>query len=299
MKPRPFAQVDVFSSEPYLGNPVAVVLDASGLTDDDMQRIARWTNLSETTFILPTTSSGADYRVRIFTPDGELPFAGHPTLGTAHAWLENGGTPRNMHGDGVIVQECGVGLVDIHHTPDAKIGPDTPLSFVAPPTTRSGELSDAHLERICTALGIPRDLVVDHQWVVNGPEWAAILLPTAQDVLDIVPDFSLASDLMVGVVGPYPEDADAPADYEVRGFAPAAGVTEDPVTGSLNASVGQWLTRTGHVTGGYTASQGTAMQRAGRVLVSPQDSNGDDGGTGGNVLVGGVTRALFRGTVFA
>lgn len=304
MKPRPFAQVDVFSSEPYLGNPVAVVLDAAGLTDDDLQRIARWTNLSETTFVLPPSpeaSAEADYRVRIFTTEGELPFAGHPTLGTAHAWLEHGGTPRGMHGDGIIVQECAAGLVDVHFTPDAKITPDTPLSFVAPPTTRSGALSDAELDLVCTTLGISRDLVVDHQWVVNGPQWAAVMLPSAQDVLDITPGTfpadagaaTSAADLAIGAVGPYGDngDSEAPADFEIRAFVPEAGVTEDPVTGSLNASVGQWLVRTGRVTGAYTVSQGTAIHRAGRILVTPTDD--------GDVLVGGVTRGLFRGTVLA
>ena len=280
-----FAQVDVFSVDPYLGNPVAVILDADGLTDEQMRRIARWTNLSETTFVLtpttdaPDTTRTADYRVRIFTPGGELPFAGHPTLGTAHAWLENGGVPRRP---GVIVQECTAGLVDVHHEP----GTDAPLAFTAPPTTRSGPLSDEVLARICTALRIGRADVVAHQWVVNGPEWAAVQLEDAQAVLDLVPDFSTVKDLDIGVFGFHDT-----ADIEIRAFTPGDGIGEDPVTGSLNASVGQWLFRTGKAHGPYTAFQGTVIGRTGRVQVTPADD--------GTVRVGGSTTTLFRGTAEA
>lgn len=284
MRTRPFAQVDVFSATPYRGNPVAVILDATDLTDDEMQGIARWTNLSETTFVLPSSqdaaAAGADYRVRIFTPVTELPFAGHPTLGTAHAWLENGGTPLQ---EGTVVQECGAGLVEISNAPDE------PLSFTAPETTRSGPVSEPDLARICEVLRIDRSLIADHQWVVNGPQWVAVALPSAQDVLNLRPDFSAHPDLEIGVVGPYSDstNGEGSIDYEVRAFIEGG---EDPVTGSLNASIGQWLVRTGQVTGPYVASQGTVLQRSGRVQVTP---------VGGNVLIGGPTTTLFRGTVLA
>ncbi|HIW92443.1 MAG TPA: PhzF family phenazine biosynthesis protein [Candidatus Corynebacterium avicola] len=286
MSTRPFAQVDVFSPTPYLGNPLAVILDATGLSDEQMQDVARWTNLSETTFVLPPTSQDADYRVRIFTPGGEVPFAGHPTLGTAHAWLENGGTPRQ---DGVVVQECGVGLVEIAVGSGDTAGE---LAFTAPPTVRSGAVSDADLERFCAALGIERDKVVDHQWGVNGPEWAVVKLPSAQDVLDLRPDFTDHPDLMIGVVGFYGDGNADGADVEVRAFAPVAGIDEDPVTGSLNASIGQWLLRSGQVTGTYTASQGTVMGRTGRVTVTPTED-------GGNVLIGGPVTTLIKGSIEA
>jgi len=178
---RPFAQVDVFSSTPYLGNPVAVVLDAEGLDQEGMQRLARWTNLSETTFVLPATTPEADYQLRIFTPNGELPFAGHPTLGTAHAWLEHGGQPQNPHR---VVQECPAGLVEVRRGEDL-------LSFAAPPTRRTGELEDDYLQATVAALGIPLNRVSSHQWVDNGPGWAVLRLPTAQEVLDVEPDLAL------------------------------------------------------------------------------------------------------------
>lgn len=278
----PFAQVDVFSDEPYRGNPVAVILDADDLTGDQMQRIAQWTNLSETTFVLsptPEAAQQADYHVRIFTPGGEIPIAGHPTLGTAHAWLENGGTPRQHD---TVVQECGAGLVHITRSTD-----DT-LSFTAPPTIRSGPLSDEDLATVRRSLGIEHATVVDHQWVVNGPEWAAIQLPSAQHVLDLTPDLDALGDLMLGVFGFHDPADPAAADLEIRAFAPALGVPEDPVTGSLNASVGQWLVRTGKVTGAYTAAQGTVLGRQGRVLITPDGT--------GNVRVGGPTVTLFRGS---
>ncbi|WP_420098216.1 PhzF family phenazine biosynthesis protein [Corynebacterium sp.] len=270
-----FAQVDVFSDDPYLGNPVAVVLDADGLSDDRMRRIARWTNLSETTFIVAPTADTADYRIRIFTPGGELPFAGHPTLGTAHAWLENGGVPQRP---GVIVQECAAGLVEVRHEPESP----APLSFTAPPTTRTGPLPDDVLTRICTALRIGRGDVVAHQWVVNGPQWAAVQLQDAQAALDLVPDFSTVNDLDIGVFG-----FRDTTGIEIRAFTPSDGIGEDPVTGSLNASVGQWLFRTGKIRGPYTAFQGTVIHRAGRVRVTPADD--------GTVRVGGATTTLFRG----
>lgn len=272
---RPFAQVDVFASEPYLGNPVAVILDGDGLTDDDMQKVARWTNLSETTFVLPPTTRTADYRLRIFTPTSELPFAGHPTLGSAHAWLENGGTPSDPE---VIVQQVAAGLVRVGQA-------DGILSFAAPATIRSGEIADADLDRFIAALGIARDQVIAHQWVDNGPGWAIIRLATAQEVLDLDPDLSLIPDAMVGAIGAYPDGAEHA--FEMRTFAPRVGLIEDPVCGSMGASVGQWLIRTGEVTGAYRVSQGARLGRAGSITISPDEA--------GNVWVGGVTTTQFRG----
>ena len=274
--PRAFAQVDVFSPTPYLGNPLAVVLDAEGLDDEAMQRVARWTNLSETTFVLPATIPGADYRLRIFTPEGELPFAGHPTLGSAHAWLENGGTPADPDR---IVQECAAGLIRVRRD-------GATLSFAAPATRRSGELDDDFLGRVVAAFGLTPDQVVSHQWVDNGPGWAVVRLATAQQVLDLEPDLSLIPEAMVGAIGAYPEGS--PHAFELRTFAPGVGVAEDPVCGSMNASVGQCLTRTGEVTGPYRVSQGRRLGRAGEISITPDPD--------GTVWVGGATTTLFRGT---
>jgi PhzF family phenazine biosynthesis protein len=252
---RPFQQVDVFTDVPYAGNPVAVVLDADGLDDETMQRVARWTNLSETTFLLAPTAAGADYRVRIFTPTQELPFAGHPTLGSCHAWLAAAGAARDR-----IVQECAAGLVDIRRTDDG-------LAFAAPPLVRSGPVDDELLDHIASVLGIGRGAIVDSQWVDNGPGWVAVLLASADAVLALRP---AGVDLDLGVVGPYADGA--PDAFEVRAFFPLHGATvEDPVTGSLNASLAEWLLRTGRATSPYTARQGTAIGRAGRVHVSQDD----------------------------
>jgi len=272
---RRFAQVDVFSSTQYLGNPVAVVLDADGLDADMMQRVARWTNLSETTFVLPASSAEADYRLRIFTPGGELPFAGHPTLGSAHAWLESGGIPRDP---AMIVQEVEAGLISIRRDGDL-------LSFAAPPTTRSGDLDEQYVGQIAEAFGIQRSKILAHQWVDNGPGWAVVRLATAQEVLDLTPDLARIPDAMVGAIGAYPEGADHA--FEMRTFAPALGIAEDPVCGSMNASVGQWLVRSGAVAGGYRVSQGSRLGRAGDIVITV----GDDG----SVWVGGSTTTLFRG----
>jgi PhzF family phenazine biosynthesis protein len=253
---RPFAQVDVFTDTPYAGNPVAVVLDGSGLSDDEMQRFAAWTNLSETTFVLPPAAE-ADYRVRMFTPALELPFAGHPTLGTCHAWLEAGGTPAR---DGAVVQECGAGLVTVRRTPDG-------LAFAAPPLVRSGPVEESLVRHVASVLGIAQDDVVDAEWVDNGPGWVGVLLESADAVLALRPG---TVDLDVGAVGPYPSGAEAA--FEVRAFFPVRGATvEDPVTGSLNASLAEWLVRTGRAEAPYVASQGTAVGRAGRVHVSRDD----------------------------
>lgn len=272
---RAFAQVDVFSAEPLRGNPVAVVLDAEGLDDEAMQRFASWTNLSETTFVLPPTHAAADYRLRIFTPGGELPFAGHPTLGSAHAWLEAGGVPRR----GDVVQECAAGLVPV------RVG-DGRTAFAAPPTLRTGPLEPALLGRVVRALGLTPDAVVDHRWVDNGPGWLAVRLGSAREVLDLDLDASLVPELMVGVVGAHPDGS--PHAVEVRAFCPAIGVAEDPVTGSLQAGLAQWLVGDGVLPPRYTATQGTRLGRAGVVHVSAED----DG-----TWVGGRSTTLVRGTV--
>ena len=277
-----FAQVDVFSATPYLGNPVAVVLDADALSDDQMQRIARWTNLSETTFVLKPTTPAADYRLRIFTPGGELPFAGHPTLGSAHAWLENGGTPQAAD---ALVQECGAGLVSIRVESNSQGNAN--LAFKAPPTLRTGPLEPELVGRIAAAFGIAESEIVAHQWVDNGPGWACAQLASAAQVLSLEPKFDAGSDLKLGVIGAYP--AGSAAAFEVRAFAPAMGLFEDPVTGSLNASIAQWLFRTGAVSGSYAASQGQRLGRQGIINLEQDDS--------GEVWVGGATATCIRGTI--
>ncbi len=275
MTARGFRQVDVFADVPYAGNPVAVVLDADGLDVEMMQRFARWTNLSETTFLLPAQDPAADYRLRIFTPGGELPFAGHPTLGSCSAWLEAGGVPRR---DDVVVQECGAGLVDVRRTRHS-------LAFAAPPLVRSGPVEDDLVARLAALLGASRDDVVDAQWVDNGPGWVAVLLDSADAVLALRPG---VVDLPVGVVGPCPTGA--PEAVEVRAFFPVGdGAFEDPVTGSLNASLAGWLLRSGRVTAPYVARQGTVLGRAGRVHVSTDDD--------GTVWTGGGTTTCVRGQV--
>jgi PhzF family phenazine biosynthesis protein len=273
--PRPFAEVDVFTTTPYHGNPVAVVLDGSGLSTEEMQRFAHWTNLSETTFVLPPSAAEADYRVRIFTPVAELPFAGHPTLGTCHAWLGGGGEPREPD---VIVQECGAGLIPIRRTDDG-------LAFAAPPLVRSGPVEESLVQEIASALQIERDAIVDAAWADNGPGWVAVMLESADAVLALRPRFI---DLDVGVVGPRPGgSAEA---FEVRAFFPKDGVlVEDPVTGSLNASLAQWLLGSGRASAPYVARQGTALGRSGRVHIS---SDGD-----GAIWVGGGTVTCIAGEV--
>jgi PhzF family phenazine biosynthesis protein len=271
---RAFRQVDVFTTTPYLGNPVAVVLDSGGLADADMQLFARWMNLSETTFVLPPTLDGADYRVRIFTPSVELPFAGHPTLGTCHAWLEAGGTPRQA---GLIVQECAAGLIPIRQAPGQ-------LRFAAPPLVRSGPVDEPLVRHIADMLGIDRDDIADAEWADNGPGWVAVLLDSAEAVLALRPG---VTDLDLGVVGPYPPGS--PQAFEVRAFVPEDGGTdEDPVTGSLNASLAGWLLRTGRATAPYVASQGTALGRQGRVHITLDD---------GTIWVGGGTITCVTGQV--
>jgi PhzF family phenazine biosynthesis protein len=271
---RPFSQVDVFTTAPYLGNPVAVVLDGTGLTTTVMQRFAHWTNLSETAFVLSPTASGADYRVRIFTPVSELPFAGHPTLGTCHAWLAASGGLADAD---VVVQQCAAGLVPVRRTGDG-------LAFAAPPLLRSGPVEESLVRHIASVLRIDRSEIVDAEWADNGPGWVAVLLASADAVLALQPGFV---DLDVGVVGPYPPAS--PQAFEVRAFFPKEGSTvEDPVTGSLNASLAEWLLRTGRATAPYTVSQGTALGRSGRVHILRDD---------GKIWVAGGTVTCIAGEV--
>ena len=272
---RRFAQVDVFASEPYSGNPLAVVVDAEGLEPAEMQRLARWTNLSETTFLLPPTDPRADYRVRIFTPTEELPFAGHPTLGSAHVWSSNGGVPASAD---VIVQECGVGLVKVRMT-------ESGLAFAAPPLLRGGPVDDLTIDEIADSLGIERGAIVDAAWVDNGPGWIGVLLGSAAEVLAIRPREIRRS---LGVVGAH--EAGSKFAYEVRAFYSSGGVTvEDPVTGSLNASVAQWLIASVRHVPPYLASQGSVIGHAGVVQVSTDGSGG--------VWIGGTTMTRVSGTI--
>ena len=279
--PRPFRQVDVFTAAPYLGNPVAVVLEADGLTDGQMQRLAHWTDLSETTFVLPPQAAAADYRVRIFTPDTELPFAGHPTLGTCHAWLEAGGEPARP---GLIRQECRAGVIDVRDTRAA--GGD--LAFAAPPVLRDGPVDEATAARVAAALNLPPAAITDMRWADNGPGWLAVLLPSAADVLAVRPGPMDPAVPSVGIAGPYPPGA--PAAFEVRAFFAKNGATaEDPVTGSLNASLAGWLIGSGRATPPYVASQGTVLGARGQVRVSRDDT--------GQLWVGGGTVTCVSGSV--
>ena len=261
-----FRQVDVFSAEPLKGNPLAVVHGADDWSDARMADFARWTNLSETTFLLAPTNPAADYRVRIFTTMRELPFAGHPTLGTCHAWLEAGGIPQGEQ----IVQECEAGLVRIRQ--DGKR-----LAFAAPPLLRSGPLEDDVLERIVDGLGLEPEDVIGHQWVDNGPGWSAVLLRDREVLLDIRPDLGKILGMKLGVVARWGGEA----DFEVRAFIPGDGMPEDPVTGSLNAGIAQWLIGADIAPSRYVASQGTVLGRAGRVHVQHE---GTDIWIGGNVV---------------
>ena len=277
---RGFKQIDVFTDVPYLGNPLAVVMDGEGLDTAAMQHFTNWTNLSECTFLLPPTSqgaaAGADYRVRIFCPGRELPFAGHPTLGTCHAWLEAGGLPQGAY----IVQECGAGLVKIRRDGQR-------LAFAAPRRNKSGPLEEAGLEQIARGLGISRSEIIAHAWCDNGPNWQAVMLRSAEDVLALKPDATLLAGLDVGVVGPR---AEGDTQFEVRAFFPGNnGMTEDPVTGSLNAAIAQWLIESGLAPERYVAAQGTALVRRGRVFVERDDE--------GTIWIGGHSVTCIAGQV--
>ncbi len=277
-----FSQVDVFTDTPFLGNPVAVVHDADAWDDDRMAAFARWTNLSETTFLVAPTDPAADYRVRIFTPGRELPFAGHPTIGSAHAWLEAGGVPAMS---GRVVQECGVGLVELRRDDE-----NGRLAFAAPPLVRDEPLDEAVIARATAALGIDRADVVDHRLLANGPTFQVLRLADADRVIDLAPDMTALGDLLLGVVAPYAGGRvdEVGAAYEVRMWAPGVGVSEDPITGSLNACLAQWMIGDGTAPGSYIASQGTALRRRGRVFV---DRDGD------RIWIGGDAVTCVRGTV--
>jgi len=299
MTTRPFKQVDVFTSTPYFGNPLAVVLDGAGLDDAEMQRFAKWTNLSETTFLLPPTEPTADYRVRIFTPGGELPFAGHPTLGSCHAWLQAGGKPKSA---ACIVQQCAQGLVPIRREGER-------LVFAAPPLRRSAP-SPTLLAKVAAALGLKAQQITAAQLLDNGPVWLGLLLDDADTVLTLKPDHRMLRELgqKVGVAGIWSTDdspalivrsnrearafartEEAPAGIEVRVFAAPVGIEEDPVTGSFNASLAQWLIADGQMPERYVAAQGQTLGRSGRVHVT-RDADGQ-------VWVGGSSVTCIDGTV--
>lgn len=278
MAERRFRLVDVFGERPLTGNPLAVVVDSEGLDTDEMLEITRWLNFSETTFLVPPVDPDADYKVRIFTLAGELPFAGHPTLGTCHVWMSLEGGSRDE-----IVQECGAGLVRLRRSGDT-------LAFAAPPLLRSGPVSETHLRTLAKVLGVTRSDILDSEWVDNGPGWVGVLLDGVDTVLGLEPDFSRYhghDDLDIGVVGFHDPDSDVL--YEVRAFFSneRGGMLEDPVTGSLNASVAQWMLGSGRVDQAYVAAQGTALGRSGRIHVSQTDD--------GSVWVGGRVFDIVEG----
>lgn len=273
---RRFSQLDVFTTTPTLGNALAVVHDADGLSEAEMAAFARWTNLSETTFLLQPTDEQADYRVRIFTPGGELPFAGHPTLGSCYAWLAAGGLAKKP---GQVVQQCGVGLVRVKRD-------GSRLAFAAPPLRRSGPADAGLRPQVCAVLGMADADILALEWVDNGPGWLAAKLASAQAVLSLKPNFAALQGLNLGVVGAYPEGSEC--QFEVRAFVPELGVPEDPVTGSLNASLAQWLIGSGQAPEQYRVSQGTCMGRQGRVYVQLE---------GQDIWIGGHIAACISGTV--
>jgi len=282
---RRYVEVDVFGRAPLSGNPVAVVVDAEGLNEAAMAAFARWTNLSETTFLLPPSEAaraqGADYRVRIFTPGGELPFAGHPTLGSAHAWLESGGTPAR---EGAVVQECGIGLIELRRDEHG-------LAFEAPGFLKSGLVDEGTLAQASVALGIERSAIVSSQWVDNGPGWFAVELSGVAELLALQPNLEGFGEHGIGAFAHY-GDGDERL-IEVRAFIPQMGVAEDPVTGSLNAGLARWLIESGRVPGSYLAGQGHAIGRDGLVRVTRAvDEHGGD-----RIWVGGQTLTLVTGAL--
>jgi PhzF family phenazine biosynthesis protein len=271
-----FQQVNVFSSQPSRGSALAVVVGADGLSEAEMAAFAKWTNLSETAFLLKPTTPRADYRVRIFTPHEELPFAGHPTLGSCFVWLASGGAAKGNE----IVQECGIGLVRVRRSADR-------LSFAAPELRRAGPLEPDILARIIEALHLAPQSIIGSNWVDNGPGWLAILLRSRDEVLAIRPDFSVLSGQRVGVVGPWDALKDgSEAQFEVRAFT--AGGYEDPVTGSLNAGLAQWLIGTGMAPPNYVANQGSILGRKGRVHVETD---------GTEIWIGGAVTPCIAGTL--
>ena len=290
MRSRPFAQVDVFTDVAFKGNPLAVVLDGTDLTDGQMQSFAAWTNLSETTFVLPPQNAQADYRVRIFTPVAELPFAGHPTLGTCHAWLHAGGKPKQL---GMAIQECAAGLIPIR----LGLPLDTRPAFAAPRLTMT-ETDEATIAKICAALSIKSASIRSSKVLNNGPIWWGLLLGSAADVEAIRPDHNALANLpKVGVIGKYPQPSvhnpKTSADFLVRGFAASVGVPEDPVTGSLNASLAQWLITQKIAAASYCAAQGLSIGRDGKVWIASEPV--DSGQL--RVWVGGDSVTCINGTV--
>jgi PhzF family phenazine biosynthesis protein len=275
--PRPFRLVDVFGTTPFTGNPLPVIADSEGLSTEQMQTITRWFNQSETTFLLPATHPEADYRVRIFTLAHELPFAGHPTLGSAHAWLEGGGKPQR---EGVVVQECGAGFVQVRRGRDR-------LAFAAPPLIRGGQPTEQEIKEVARTLQIDRAAIIDAAWADNGPGWIAVMLESADAVLAVEPVHHYSGRIDIGIVGPQAPGSETAFEIRAIFYSPQGTLIEDPVTGSLNASVGQWLFATGRATGPYLAAQGTRLGRTGRVYVEQDNA--------GQVWVGGATHTLFSG----
>ncbi len=273
-----FQIVDVFGKQDFSGNPLAVVFDADGMTADLMQRITRWLNLSETAFLLAPSASEADYRVRIFTLERELPFAGHPTLGSCHAWL-TGGASRPKH-ESVFVQECGAGLISLQKNGSL-------LAFAAPALIRSGPVDEGTISEVAEALHLARSKIIDAQWADNGPGWVVVLLDSAEAVLALEPARSHSKRLEIGVVGPY--RAGSETAFEIRAFFSDhhGALVEDPVTGSLNASTAQWLLGSGRAFAPYVASQGTRLGFSGRVHITQDET--------GQVWVSGRTQTLFSG----
>lgn len=276
-KNRRFIQCDVFSPIPYQGNGLTVVVDAEGLTDEQMQRFAAWTNLAETTFLLPPSDPTADYRVRIFTPSREMLFAGHPTLGSCASWLHCGGTPKIK---GLVKQECGVGIVEVD------VSQQPTLSFAAPPTTIK-DMDPAHRDDIIRALDIPTDAIVHTAELRNGPTWQLFELKHAEHVLALDssrvrwPTFKA-----IGLIAPHSPGSEC--DYEVRMLAPSSGMSEDPITGSLNAAIAKWLLTNGRLQRPYLVAQGTTIGRTGRVAVKPDSDT---------AWIGGEVHILIEGCV--
>ena len=268
-----FHQVDVFTAVPLQGNPLAVVVGADALSAPQMAALANWTNLSETAFLLRPSLPQADYRVRIFTPASELPFAGHPTLGACHVWRATGGKPKGA----VIVQDCGAGLVRLRQT-------DGRLAFAAPPALRSA-VDAGTLAQIASALRISPAAILASQWLGAAPAWVAVMLGSRDEVLAIKPDYTAMAGLEIGVIAPGGREG---TDFEVRGFAPDLGLKEDPVTGSLNAGLAQWLIGAGIAPPRYIASQGTAIGRAGRIYIEQ---------AGADIWVGGDVTPCIAGTL--
>lgn len=278
MRRHPFRQLDVFTDQPLQGNPLAVVLEADGLSEQRMAALANWTNLSETAFLMQPSDLRADYQVRIFTTLKELPFAGHPTLGACHAWLQSGGVAKGEE----IIQQCGIGLVRIRR--DGEL-----LAFTAPPLLRSGPVEPVLLEHLIAALGLVGDQVLDARWVDNGPGWVALRLASRDQVLAVTPDFSRITGMAVGIFAAWePESDTSPASFEVRAFVGGDGMPEDPVTGSLNAGIARWLLEEGLAPERYVVSQGTVLGRNGRVQVQRV---GDD------IWIGGASVICIEGHI--